>query len=126
MPGMGIRNDVSDVNLLQADVAESWREGDRDYATAAMRYSSRDVSRDRASGKIVDGDDDEPTEATELWTFTRQDGGDWKLSANSVGLVACWAEPAGDGVHAALDLARLLVGTRRGGSGGLAYGRRAT
>jgi predicted lipid-binding transport protein (Tim44 family) len=77
----GIRNDVSDVNLLQADVAESWREGDRDYATAAMRYSSRDVSRDRASGRIVDGDDDEPTEATELWTFTRQDGGDWKLSA---------------------------------------------
>ena len=77
----GVRNDVSDVNLLQADIAESWREGDRDYATAALRYSSRDVTRDRASGRVVDGDPDQPTEATELWTFTRQNGADWLLSA---------------------------------------------
>lgn len=77
----GVRNDVSDVSLLQADIAESWREGDRDYATAALRYSSRDVTRDRTSGEIVDGDAEHPTETTELWTFTRQNGSDWKLSA---------------------------------------------
>lgn len=77
----GIRNDVSDVSLLQADIAESWREGDTDYATAAVRYSSRDVNRDRATGKIVDGDADHPTETAELWTFMRQNGADWKLSA---------------------------------------------
>lgn len=76
-----VRNDVSDVNLLQADIAESWRENDRDYATAALRYSSRDVTRDRGTGKIVEGDADRPTETTELWTFTRQKGGEWKLSA---------------------------------------------
>lgn len=34
----GLRNEVSDITLLQADVAESWREDDRDYATAALRY----------------------------------------------------------------------------------------
>ena len=77
----GVKNEVTDVNLLQADVAESWREGDRDYATAALRYESRDVTRERASGKIVDGNADHPTEATELWTFTRQNVADWKLSA---------------------------------------------
>ena len=77
----GLRNDVSDVSLLQADIAESWREGDRDYATAAMRYASRDVTCDRATGRLVDGDAERPTETTELWTFTRQDGGEWKLSA---------------------------------------------
>jgi predicted lipid-binding transport protein (Tim44 family) len=77
----GVRNDVSDVSLLEADIAESWREDDRDYATAALRYESRDVTRDRASGKIVAGEADHPTEATELWTFVRQDGSDWKLSA---------------------------------------------
>ena len=77
----GLRNDVSDVTLLQADIAESWREDDRDYATAALRYSSRDVTRERATGKIVDGDADEPTETTELWTFVRQNGAEWKLSA---------------------------------------------
>ncbi len=77
----GVRNDVSDVQLHQADIAESWREGDRDYATAAIQYSSRDITRDRATGKVVDGDAEQPTETTELWTFVRQKGGDWKLSA---------------------------------------------
>ena len=77
----GLRNDVSDVHLLQADIAEGWREGDREYATAALRYESRDVTRERDTGKIVDGDADRPTETTELWTFTRQNGADWKLSA---------------------------------------------
>lgn len=77
----GVRNDVTDVHLLQADIAESWREGDRDYATAALNYSSIDVTRDRATGDVVDGDPNEPTETTELWTFVRQNGGDWQLSA---------------------------------------------
>ncbi len=77
----GVRNDVSDVTLLQADIAESWSEGDRDYATAALHYASRDVTVDRATGKVVDGDADQPTETTELWTFTRDNGAEWKLSA---------------------------------------------
>ena len=77
----GVRNNVSDVKLHQADIAESWREGDSDYATAALRYSSRDVTVDRSTDKVVEGDADMPTETTELWTFVRQRGGDWKLSA---------------------------------------------
>jgi predicted lipid-binding transport protein (Tim44 family) len=76
----GVKNDVSDIRLLQADIAEAWREGNRDYATAAILYSSRDVTRERVSGRIVAGAD-RPTETTELWTFTRPDDGDWKLSA---------------------------------------------
>jgi predicted lipid-binding transport protein (Tim44 family) len=77
----GLRNEVSDITLLQADIAESWREDDRDYATAALRYEARDVTRERASGKVVEGDDDHPTETTELWTFMRENGSSWKLSA---------------------------------------------
>ena len=77
----GLRNEVTDITLLQADIAESWREDDRDYATAALRYESRDVTRERASGKLVEGDDDHPTETTELWTFMRENGSSWKLSA---------------------------------------------
>lgn len=77
----GLRNDVSDITLLQADIAESWREDDRDYATAALRYESRDVMRQRATGKVVEGDDEHPTETTELWTFMRENGSNWKLSA---------------------------------------------
>ena len=77
----GVRNDVTDVKLLQGDLAEAWREDGSDYATVAMRYESRDVMRGRSDGKIVSGDESHPTETTELWTFVRPAGGDWKLSA---------------------------------------------
>jgi predicted lipid-binding transport protein (Tim44 family) len=33
----GVINRVSDVKLVQGDLAEAWREGDTDYATVAMR-----------------------------------------------------------------------------------------
>ena len=36
----GMVNRVSDVKLLQGDLAEAWREGDTDYATVAMRSRS--------------------------------------------------------------------------------------
>jgi predicted lipid-binding transport protein (Tim44 family) len=77
----GVRNTVSQVKLLQGDVAEAWREGAAEYATLAMRYSSIDAMVDRTSGRVVDGDDRRPSESTELWTFVRKNGGDWKLSA---------------------------------------------
>ena len=76
----GVVNEISDVKLLQGDLAESWQEDGRDYATVAMRYSLVDVIRERASGKIVEGSE-APQEITELWTFLRGRGGDWILSA---------------------------------------------
>lgn len=75
------RNEVSGVRLLQADVTEAWREGATDYATAALRYESIDVMRDRGTGQIVEGDPTHATQTTEFWTFARQNGGAWKLSA---------------------------------------------
>ena len=77
----GRRNEVSGTRLLEADVAEAWSEGDREYATAALRYESIDVLRDRQTGAVVEGDASRPTETTELWTFVRTAGGAWKLSA---------------------------------------------
>ncbi|MFD2646538.1 Tim44 domain-containing protein [Devosia albogilva] len=74
-------NRLEDIKLLQGDVSESWREGVTDYATVAMRYQLRDWSVDRASNSVVAGNPDELEEATELWTFVRQRGGSWKLSA---------------------------------------------
>jgi len=77
----GVVNRISDVKLLQGDLAEAWREGDTDYATVAMRYGLKDTYVDRASGRVVDGDAEHPTEVTELWTFRRNRGGAWLLSA---------------------------------------------
>ena len=77
----GRKNDVKDLKLLQADVGEAWREGQMEYATAAMRYESIDVMRDRTTGAVISGDPDHPTQTTEHWTFVRPQGGAWKLSA---------------------------------------------
>ncbi|WFU11486.1 Tim44 domain-containing protein (plasmid) [Rhizobium sp. CB3090] len=77
----GVRNSVTNVHLLQGDISEAWREGNTDYATLAMRYSSIDALLDRATGRVVDGDDRNASETTEIWTFVRKPGSDWKLSA---------------------------------------------
>lgn len=77
----GRRNEVTGTRLLKADVGEAWREGDTDYATAAMRYESIDIMRDRISGAVLSGDASTPTQTTELWTFARRAGGPWMLSA---------------------------------------------
>jgi predicted lipid-binding transport protein (Tim44 family) len=76
----GVVNQLSDVKLLQGDLAEAWREGDKEYASVAMRYSLKDQYVDRATGKAADGNS-APQEATEVWTFTRARGGNWLLSA---------------------------------------------
>jgi predicted lipid-binding transport protein (Tim44 family) len=76
----GVRNEISDVKLLQGDLSEAWREGGQDYATVAMRYSLKDRYVDRGTGRAAEGND-QPQEATELWTFTRPQGGAWQLSA---------------------------------------------
>jgi predicted lipid-binding transport protein (Tim44 family) len=77
----GVKNDVSEVTLLQGDVAEAWNEDGKDYATVAMRYSSVDVMRDRATGAIVQGVEGEASETVEHWTFVRTNGGEWLVSA---------------------------------------------
>ena len=76
----GLRNEVFDVRMLSGSVAEAWREGSQTYVTVAMKYESRDVTRERATGRIVSGDEG-LTETTEIWTFVRDNGGEWKLSA---------------------------------------------
>jgi predicted lipid-binding transport protein (Tim44 family) len=77
----GVVNRITDVKLLQGDLAEAWREADSEYATVAMRYALKDSMVDRASGRVVEGNAEHPQDVTELWTFRRARGGDWLLSA---------------------------------------------
>lgn len=76
----GVVNRISDVKLLQGDLAEAWREGVDDYATVAMRFSLIDKTFSRADNRLVEGGD-APVEATEVWTFLRPRGGAWELAA---------------------------------------------
>jgi predicted lipid-binding transport protein (Tim44 family) len=73
-------NKVSDVKLLQGDLAEAWREGETDYASVAMRFSLVDKTLERGTDRLVAGSE-QPIEATEVWTFVRRRGEDWELSA---------------------------------------------
>ncbi|MBL6454917.1 TIM44-like domain-containing protein [Belnapia sp. T6] len=81
LAGRGLRNETRDVKLEQGDLAEAWREGSREFATVAMRFSQIDVTRRISDGAVVEGDPNRRTEATELWTFMRVQGGPWMLSA---------------------------------------------
>jgi predicted lipid-binding transport protein (Tim44 family) len=75
----GLINRVTDVKLLQGDLAEAWREGRTDYATVAMKFALKDSMVERASERVVEGG--ERSEVTELWTFMRAVGASWLLSA---------------------------------------------
>ena len=80
----GLVNHISGVKLLQGDLSEAWSEGADEYATVAMRFSLIDVTQEKATGKVVDGDPAQPTQSTEIWTFRRpaDSGADaWRLSA---------------------------------------------
>lgn len=77
----GWRNETRDVVLEKGDLAEAWREGARDYATVAMRFSQIDVTRRISDGAVVEGDPNRRQTVTELWTFLRTQGGPWTLAA---------------------------------------------
>lgn len=76
----GAVNKLTDVKLLQGDLAEAWREGDAEYATVAMRYRQVDKTLDRASGRLLEGGDT-ADEGVEYWTFRRAPAGAWMVSA---------------------------------------------
>lgn len=73
-------NKVTNVKLLQGDLAEAWREGETEYATVALRFALTDKTLDRNSGTVVAGSE-QPGEVTEVWTFARRPGSGWELSA---------------------------------------------
>jgi predicted lipid-binding transport protein (Tim44 family) len=82
----GVINHVDDVELIKGEVREAWDEGRLHYATALMHWRARDYTM-RSGGNpregeiIVGGDPQNPTEASEMWTFARSPGGRWLLSA---------------------------------------------
>ena len=80
----GVINKLGSVKLLQGDLSESWREAGGEYASVAMRFGLIDATYDRATQRLVSGNDNVPQESTEVWTFRRPTGtgpGDWRLSA---------------------------------------------
>jgi predicted lipid-binding transport protein (Tim44 family) len=83
---LDIANHVEDVALVQAEVHETWIEDSTKYATIGLRWSARDYTvsltkRRGEPGYLVEGNEETPTEASEVWTFLRYQNGKWLLSA---------------------------------------------
>ncbi len=76
----GVRNAVTGVRLEKGDLAQAWSEGSREYATVAMRFSMIDITTD-VQQRVVDGSATERQVVTEIWTFVRNPGARWILSA---------------------------------------------
>ena len=81
-----IENHVEDVVLLRAEVRETWTEDATHYATVGLRWNARDytvsLTKQRGEpGYLVEGSEETPTEAGEVWTFMRYQNGKWLLSA---------------------------------------------
>jgi predicted lipid-binding transport protein (Tim44 family) len=74
-------NHIDSVKLEKGDLSEAWREGSCDYATVSMRFTALDYTFSLESGKIVEGSDRDRIDVTEYWTFKREGGEGWKLSA---------------------------------------------
>jgi predicted lipid-binding transport protein (Tim44 family) len=82
----GLRNVVNNVQLVQGELSEAWDEGDRQYATAFLRWRAVDYMLPLAAAPgdptaVVGGDPHTPAEYEEVWTFVRHRGGGWLLSA---------------------------------------------
>ncbi len=80
MDTKGWRNEIKDVRFESGDLSEAWQEHGQDYATVAMRFSLIDTTYNQ-HGQVVEGDPVARQVATELWTFVRQPGRAWALSA---------------------------------------------
>jgi predicted lipid-binding transport protein (Tim44 family) len=81
-----IANHVEDVVLLRAEVRESWTEDPMQYATVMLHWSARDytvsLTKQRGeSGYVIEGNEEKPTESSEVWSFMRYRNGKWLLSA---------------------------------------------
>jgi len=82
----GEANKVEQVQLLKADMAETWTEYELDYATVYLQWSALDytIRLDREPHDvdyIAAGSNVTPVTAEEIWTFARASGGHWLLSA---------------------------------------------
>ena len=75
-----IRVNLDKPSEFKGDLAESWREGETDYASVAMRFALIDKTLERGTNRLVAGSET-PIEATEIWTFVRPKASNWELSA---------------------------------------------
>ncbi|MBF0519603.1 MAG: Tim44 domain-containing protein, partial [Nitrospirae bacterium] len=81
MKADGEINKIENISLKQVVITEAWQEKGKDFVTVEISANLIDYTTDE-SGKLIDGDNVNPTRFTEYWTFVRDTNtNDWKFTA---------------------------------------------
>jgi predicted lipid-binding transport protein (Tim44 family) len=78
----GQQNKMENIALRESEITEAWTENGQDYITVRLHANLLDYTVDQKSGNVVNGNNSNPVEFEEYWTFTRPVGPNpWKLTA---------------------------------------------
>ena len=78
----GQQNKMENIALRESEITEAWTENGQDYITVRLHANLLDYTVDQKSGNVVSGNNSEPIEFEEYWTFSRPVGPNpWKLTA---------------------------------------------
>jgi len=78
----GHQNKMENIALRESDITEAWTENGQDFITVRLHANLLDYTVDQKSGNVVSGNNSDPIEFQEYWTFTRPVGPNpWKLTA---------------------------------------------
>lgn len=81
----GVSNYISQVKLLNMELQDMWQEGDMTFIRTALTWSAIDYSVNNTrspndAGYLLEGDMNQPSVVTEIWTFKREGQEPWKLA----------------------------------------------
>ena len=78
----GQQNKMENIALRESEITEAWTESGDDFITVRLKANLLDYTVDDKTGAVVAGNNSEPVEFEEFWTFTRPVGpNSWKLAA---------------------------------------------
>ena len=78
----GQQNKMENIALRESKITEVWTETGKDYISVRLLANLLDYTVDAKSGAVVSGNNSDPIQFEEYWTFSRPVGPNaWKLSA---------------------------------------------
>ncbi|MEO5970943.1 MAG: TIM44-like domain-containing protein [Bdellovibrionia bacterium] len=74
-------NRLENIAVRDVQAIESWRDMNKEFSTVKITANLLDFTVDESSLQIVSGSKTTPVKFEEYWTFARENGSPWKLSA---------------------------------------------
>jgi predicted lipid-binding transport protein (Tim44 family) len=74
-------NRLENIAVRDVQAVESWRDQGKEFSTVRITANLLDFTVDETSLQVVSGSKTTPVKFEEYWTFARENGNPWKLSA---------------------------------------------